>query len=64
MKRLYNYTDPKTGENAALLSKEVYDVIKKNAGELDAAIIYDRDFGYDYFGFKTLEKSLSSKNGR
>eukprot|EP01136_Pigoraptor_vietnamica_P002589 Opistho-1_new@30786 len=61
MKRLYNYTDPKTGENAALLSKEVYDVIKKNAGELDAAIIYDRDFGYDYFGFKTLEKSYLLK---
>ncbi len=61
MKRLYNYVDPKTGENAALLSKEVYDVIKKHAGELDAAIIYDRDFGYDYFGFKTLEKSYLLK---
>ena len=61
MKRLFNYTDPKTGENAALLSKEVYDVIKKHAAELDAAIIYDRDFGYDYFGFKTLEKSYLLK---
>ena len=61
MKRLYNYHDPKTGENAALLSKEVYDVIKKHASELDAAIIYDRDFGYDYFGFKTLEKSYLLK---
>lgn len=61
MRRLYNYIDPKTGENAALLSKEVYDVIKKHAGELDAAIIYDRDFGYDYFGFKTLEKSYLLK---
>ncbi|MDZ7898452.1 MAG: ribonucleoside-diphosphate reductase subunit alpha [Arcicella sp.] len=61
MKRLYNYTDPKTGENAALLSKEVYDVIKKHAAELDGAIIYDRDFGYDYFGFKTLEKSYLLK---
>ena len=61
MKRLFNYTDPKTGENAALLSKEVYDVIKKNAAELDGAIIYDRDFGYDYFGFKTLEKSYLLK---
>ncbi len=61
MRRLYNYIDPKTGENAALLSKEVYDVIKKHASELDAAIIYDRDFGYDYFGFKTLEKSYLLK---
>ena len=61
MKRLFNYTDPKTGENAALLSKEVYEVIKKHAAELDGAIIYDRDFGYDYFGFKTLEKSYLLK---
>ena len=61
MKRLFNYTDPKTGENAALLSKEVHEVIKKHAAELDAAIIYDRDFGYDYFGFKTLEKSYLLK---
>ncbi|MFD1815941.1 ribonucleoside-diphosphate reductase alpha chain [Pseudarcicella hirudinis] len=61
MKRLFNYVDPKTNENAALLSKEVYDIIKKHAAELDAAIIYDRDFGYDYFGFKTLEKSYLLK---
>jgi ribonucleoside-diphosphate reductase alpha chain len=61
MKRLYTYIDPKTGQNASLLSKEVYDVIKKNAVELDEAIIYDRDFGYDYFGFKTLEKSYLLK---
>lgn len=61
MKRLYTYIDPKTGQNAALLSKEVYDVIKNNAVELDEAIIYDRDFGYDYFGFKTLEKSYLLK---
>jgi ribonucleoside-diphosphate reductase alpha chain len=61
MKRLFNYIDPKTGENAALLSKEVYEVIKKHAAELDGAIIYDRDFGYDYFGFKTLEKSYLLK---
>jgi ribonucleoside-diphosphate reductase alpha chain len=61
MKRLFSYMDPKTGENAALLSKEVYETIKNHAAELDAAIIYDRDFGYDYFGFKTLEKSYLLK---
>jgi ribonucleoside-diphosphate reductase alpha chain len=61
MKRLFTYVDPKTGQNAALLSKEIYDIIKKNAVELDEAIIYDRDFGYDYFGFKTLEKSYLLK---
>src|SRR5690606_23795240 len=57
MKRLYTYQDPKTGENAALISKETYEVVRKHAAQLDSAIIYDRDFGYDYFGFKTLERS-------
>lgn len=61
MKRLYTYEDPKTGENASLISKEVYEVIKKNAELLDSSIIYDRDFNYDYFGFKTLERSYLLK---
>ncbi len=61
MKRLYEYIDPITGENASLISKEVYGIIKKNAALLDSTIIYDRDFGYDYFGFKTLEKSYLLK---
>ncbi len=57
MKQLYTYVDPKTGENASLLSKEVYDIIRKNAALLDSSIIYDRDYNYDYFGYKTLERS-------
>ncbi|MBO9700060.1 MAG: ribonucleoside-diphosphate reductase subunit alpha [Sporocytophaga sp.] len=61
MKRLYTYEDPKTGENASLLSKEVYEAIRKNASVLDSSIIYDRDYNYDYFGFKTLEKSYLLK---
>jgi ribonucleoside-diphosphate reductase alpha chain len=61
MKRLYTYLDPKTGENASLISKEAFEVIRKNAELLDSSIIYDRDFGYDYFGFKTLEKSYLLK---
>ncbi|HCM75760.1 MAG TPA: ribonucleoside-diphosphate reductase subunit alpha [Cytophagales bacterium] len=61
MKRLYQYIDPKTGQNAPLISKETWKVIKTNAAELDAAIIYDRDFSYDYFGFKTLERSYLMK---
>ena len=61
MKRLYTYVDPKTGENAPLVSKETYGVIKKNAALLDSTIIYDRDFSYDYFGFKTLERSYLMK---
>ena len=61
MKRLYTYIDPITGENASLLSKEVFGIIKKNAALLDSTIIYDRDFVYDYFGFKTLERSYLMK---
>ncbi|HWZ35318.1 MAG TPA: ribonucleoside-diphosphate reductase subunit alpha [Mucilaginibacter sp.] len=61
MRNLYNYVDPKTGRNAALLADDVYQIIEKNAEELDSSIIYDRDFGFDYFGFKTLEKSYLLK---
>ena len=57
MKRLYTYIDPITGETASLISKDVYGVIKQHAALLDSSIIYDRDFNYDYFGFKTLERS-------
>ena len=61
MKRFYTYVDPKNGQNAPLISKETYKVIKEHAAELDEAIIYDRDFSYDYFGFKTLERSYLMK---
>jgi ribonucleoside-diphosphate reductase alpha subunit len=61
MKRLYTYVDPKTGQNAPLISKETWRVIHQNAAELDEAIIYDRDFGYDFFGFRTLERSYLMK---
>ncbi|MGB3779383.1 MAG: ribonucleoside-diphosphate reductase subunit alpha [Tunicatimonas sp.] len=61
MKRLYTYVDPRTGENASLIAKDVYAVIKKNAALLDSTIIYSRDYSYDYFGFKTLERSYLIK---
>ncbi|MBB5395958.1 ribonucleoside-diphosphate reductase subunit alpha [Mucilaginibacter sp. AK015] len=61
MKRMYEYVDKKTGKNAALLADDVYEVIMANADILDSSIIYDRDFGFDYFGFKTLEKSYLLK---
>ncbi len=57
MKDLYEYLDPKTGEKASLIAEDVFQIIRKNADVLDSAIIYDRDFSYDYFGFKTLERS-------
>lgn len=58
---LYNYVDPKSQKKSSLISEEVYNVVQKHAEILDAAIIYDRDFGYDYFGFKTLERSYLLK---
>ena len=65
MKDLYDYIDPKTGKTAPLISDEVMEVINTHADLLDSTIIYDRDFGYDYFGFKTLEKSYLLKlNGK
>ena len=65
MKDLHDYVNPITGKKASLISDEVYKVIKKNAEELDSKIIYNRDFGYDYFGFKTLERSYLLKiNGQ
>ena len=56
-KLLYHYTNEKTGEWSPLLSDEVYAIITDNAKQLDGAVIHDRDFDYDYFGYKTLERS-------
>ena len=65
MEDLYTYVNPRTGKKAPLLSEEVYNIIKKNADKLDSSIIYNRDFGYDFFGFKTLERSYLLKlNGQ
>ncbi|PWJ43285.1 ribonucleoside-diphosphate reductase subunit alpha [Sediminitomix flava] len=65
MKRLYTYEDEITQENAAMISKEAYEVIRNNASRLDKAIDHSRDFEFDYFGYKTLERSYLLKiNGR
>ncbi|RZV63113.1 MAG: ribonucleoside-diphosphate reductase subunit alpha, partial [Flavobacteriaceae bacterium] len=65
MEDLYTYVNPRTGKKAPLLSDEVYEVIMANKDRLDSTIIYNRDFGYDYFGFKTLERSYLLKlNGQ
>ena len=61
MTDLYVYVNPRTGKKAPLLSDEVYKIIQKNADKLDSSIIYNRDFGYDFFGFKTLERSYLLK---
>lgn len=61
MNDLYNYVNPRTEQAAPLISDEVHDIIQANADFLDSTIIYNRDFGYDYFGFKTLERSYLLK---
>lgn len=58
---LYHYHDPKTNRHSPLVSEEIYQLTLKHADELDAALIFDRDFTYDYFGFKTLERSYLLK---
>ncbi|NNK80902.1 MAG: ribonucleoside-diphosphate reductase subunit alpha, partial [Flavobacteriales bacterium] len=61
MKALHEYKDPVNGDDASLIAKDVHTIIQENAEVLDSSIIYDRDFTYDYFGFKTLERSYLLK---
>lgn len=63
--KLYHYIDPRSGQPAGLIADDVYQIVMANAELLDSTIIHDRDFGYDYFGFKTLERSyLLKMNGK
>ncbi|NVK03579.1 MAG: ribonucleoside-diphosphate reductase subunit alpha [Flavobacteriia bacterium] len=65
MQDMYDYVNPKTGKKAPLIAEDVHEIIQANAEFLDSALIYDRDFSYDYFGFKTLERSyLLRLNGQ
>jgi len=57
MELLYDYIDPKTGEKAGLIDEKIIEIIRSNREKIDSEILYDRDFDFDYFGFKTLEKS-------
>ncbi|KAF8625988.1 hypothetical protein AX17_006712 [Amanita inopinata Kibby_2008] len=65
IKDLYNYVNPKNGRPAGMISEETYKVVCENAEVLNSAIVFSRDFNYNYFGFKTLERSyLLRINGR
>ena len=65
MTDLHSVTDPVTKQHKPLISKVYYDIIQNHKDKLNSAIIYDRDFGYNYFGFKTLERSYLMKiNGK
>lgn len=61
IKEMFTYHNPVTGEHAPLVSKELHDVVVENAALLDKTIVDKRDYNYDYFGFKTLEKSYLLK---
>lgn len=62
---LYSYINPKNDKHQPMISQSVYDIIQKHADELNSAIVYDRDFNYQFFGFKTLERSyLLRINGK
>lgn len=61
MRKLHTYTDPTNGKVLPMIADDVMEIIEANAEILDSSIIYDRDFGFDYFGFKTLEKSYLLK---
>lgn len=54
---LYHYVNPANGVHSPMISEEVYNVVMTNKDELNSAIVYDRDFQFNYFGFKTLERS-------
>ncbi|KAI0345961.1 hypothetical protein BDW22DRAFT_1353597 [Trametopsis cervina] len=65
IKDLHDYVNPKNGKASGMISKTTYDIVMANAEKLDSAIIYNRDFSYNFFGFKTLERSYLLKiNGR
>ena len=65
IEELYLFIDPKTNKNASLIAEDVYEIIMANRDRLDSAIVHHRDYNYDYFGFKTLERSYLLKlNGK
>lgn len=57
IEQLYTYVNPKTGRPCPMISQETYTHVMNNAERLNSAIIYNRDFSYNFFGFKTLERS-------
>lgn len=61
MADLYNMENEFLKTKSPMISDEHYKIIMDNADRLNSAIIYDRDFGYNYFGFKTLERSYLLK---
>ena len=65
IKDLHSYINPRTNKHGPLISDKVYNIVLKNEEKINAAIIYSRDYNYDYFGIKTLQRSYLLKlNGK
>ncbi len=58
---LYDYVDKKTNQKAGLISDDTIKIVRKYSDKLNSSIIYDRDYSFDYFGFKTLERAYLLK---
>ncbi|XP_013384525.1 ribonucleoside-diphosphate reductase large subunit-like [Lingula anatina] len=62
---LYNWVNPRNKTHSPMVSKKLRDIVQENADRLNSAIVYDRDYNYNYFGFKTMERSYLLKiNGK
>ena len=61
IKELYSFIEPRTGKESSLISEDLYNFVMKNKTAIDGAIVQERDFDFDYFGFKTLERSYLLK---
>jgi ribonucleoside-diphosphate reductase alpha chain len=63
IKELHSFIEPKTGKESTLISDNVYSFVMENREVIDSAVNMDRDLDFDYFGFKTLERSYLLKIG-
>ena len=53
------------GEHCPLINKRLYDMVMYHKNKINATLDYEKDFNYDYFGFKTLERAyLMRINGK
>ncbi len=62
MKLLSQQIHPRTGETFSTISPEFVGLLDGREAIIDAAIAHERDFLFDYFGFKTLEKQYLLKD--
>ncbi len=63
IKELHSFVEPRTGKESSLIDDNVYKFVMENKEVIDGAIVFNRDFDFEYFGFKTLERSYLLKIG-